>query len=102
MPRRRARLVATAEEEEEEIIEPPPPPTSEPMAEAAIVEQTEAAAPVWDYLLLEDVAPEKKEELKNDWKEMLTSFLRSLGALLINLVSLRFRSFVSQIAGKKE
>jgi len=79
--------------EEEETVEP-----SELLAEAT-AEQTEEA--VWDYLLLEDVAPEKKEELKNDWKEMLTSFLRSLGALLINVVSLRFRSFVSQ-PGKKE
>jgi len=78
--RRRARL--EKEEEEEEIVEP--------VVEAMTVEPTEEE--VWDYLLLEDVAPEKKEELKNDWKEMLTSFLKSLVALLIKLVSLRFRS----------
>jgi len=93
---RRARLLAE-KQEEEEIVEPP----SEPVVDATTAEQTETEE-VWDYLLLEDVPAEKKEELKNDWKEMLTSFLRSLGALLINLVSLRFRSFVFPSRGDKK
>jgi len=83
--RRRARL---EKQEEEEIVEP--------VVEATTTEPTETEEEVWDYLLLEDVDPEKKEELKNEWKEMLTSFLKSLVAFLVNLVSLRFRSFVSR------
>lgn len=64
------------------------------------IEQSEGEAlcegGVWDYILLEDVSKAKKEELKDDWKEILTAFLKGLGALIINVVSLRFRSFVSK------
>lgn len=66
------------------------------------IERSEVEAPcegaAWDYILLEDVSEAKKEELKDDWKGILTAFLKGLGALIINVVSLRFRSFVSKSA----